>query len=213
MLTPNTPNTFLNRCIDKEKCTSLLTMPEDNPGAELSPAEPWYFNSAKQISIVGILGGEIDRTKKELVGRVLKQRKIYRNPLEAAEVNALATKIAIAFVMKKEALVTTNISADNIKFLAASFSGKQGNCFCQILNWMLKNKVEVLVAMEYWMDEIIRNYSLGGSCLMTRYKLEYLGVVVWTVENPFEKSLNNSLDEQHLFSAFSEQHQRLREVC
>jgi len=213
MLTPNTPNILLNRCIDKEKCTSLLTMPEDNTGAELSPAEPWYFNSAKQVSIVGILGGEIDRTKKELVGLVLQQRKTFRNPLEAAEANDLATKIAIAFVMKKEALVTTNISVGNTRFLAASFSGNQGNYFRQILTWMLKNKVEVLVAMEDWMDEIIRNYSLGGSCLMTRYTLEYLGVMVWIVENPFEKSLNNSLDEQHFFSAFSEQHQRLREVC
>ncbi len=211
MLTPTTPNIFLSPCIDIEKCTSLLTMPEDNTGSELSPAEPWYFNSAKIISIVGILGGEIDRTRKELIGRVLQQRKIYRNPNEAAEANAQATKIATAFTLRKETLGTTIISAANPKFLAASFSSKQGNYFHQILDWMLKNKVEVLVAMEDWMDEIIRDYSQEGSYLMTRYKSEYPGVMVWTVENPFEKLVKNSLNEQHLFSAFSEQHQRLRE--
>jgi hypothetical protein len=211
MLTPTTPNTPLSMCIDKGKCTSQLTMPEDNTGAELFLTEPQYFNSAKQVSIVGILGGEINRTTKELVGRVLQQRKIFRNPDEAAEANARATKIATDFTLRQETL-DTGVAMSCPKFLAASFSFKQGNYFRQILDWMLKNKVDVLVAMEDWMDEIIRAYSLMGSYVMTCYQSEYPGVTIWMVENPFEKLFNNSLNEQHLFSDFSEQHQRLREV-
>lgn len=211
MLTPNTPNTLLSPCIALEKCTTLLIMPENNTGAELSPAEPKYFNSAKPISIVGILGGELDRTKKELIGQVLQQRKIYRNPTEAAQANARATKIAADFILKNEALNTAK-TVPGPKFLAASFFGKQCNNFRQVLNWMLRNKAEVLVAMEDWMDETIEEYSLRGGYRMIPCRSEYADSKIWMVENPFEKLLNNSLDEHHLFFAFSEQHQRLREV-
>jgi hypothetical protein len=212
MLTPNTPNTLLSPCIATEQRTSLLTMPEDNTGAKLSLAEPWYFNSAKLISIVGILGGEIDRTKEELIGRVLQQRKIFRNPIEAANANARATKIATAFTLKEKAIDQEGI-VSNPMFLAASFSSRQGNYFHQVLEWMLKNKVDFLVAMEDWMDGLIRDYLLLRSYSMTCFRSEYPGVMIWKVENPFEKLLKNSLDEQHLLSVFAEQHQRLRKVC
>ncbi|WP_020537992.1 hypothetical protein [Lewinella cohaerens] len=205
MLIPNFPNTPFNGCINEE-CTSLLIMPEKNTGTKLSPT-PKYSNSAK-TSIVGILGGELNRKKKELVGRVLQQRKIFGNPCESAVANARATEVATNLTFGN-LLLGEQVWVHSPRFLTASFSRKQGNRFRQALDWMLENKVDVLVTMDEWMDQLISEYSFVGNCLKSSCNTKLPGVTIWTVRNPFEILLKNSLNEEHLFSAFSEQYQCL----
>jgi hypothetical protein len=209
MLIPNSPNTPIKLCIDKDECTPLLIMPEKNTGTKLSPA-PQYSYGAK-TSIVGILGGEVDRKEKELVGRVLQQRKVFGTPCESAAVNARATAIAMNLA-QGNLLFEEEVLVHNPKFLTASFFREQENRFRQALGWMFNNKVDVLVTMEDWMDQLIADSSVGGNCLRSSCETKNLGVTIWMIRNPIEIFLKNSLNEQHLFSDFSERHQCLREV-